>query len=311
MISKNKAFSLIELSIVVLIIGILISGVTQGSRLIKASKLQTAKTLTLSSDVNSIKDLAMWLETSLDNSVTIDSSSTVTRWNDINPQSMSKINAYNTTPDNPVYVENVINGLPVIKFYVGPEIPADQNFGENIEVDPNGLGLSFLANTNYTIFVVEQRVSSGSLDGKKSMFLSGHGMISPSINLQIGYSSNKNFIWDNTGTGSGATKDASDWNIPVTLSAAITPRIHTFKFDTTKGKYYSMKSNISAPYSATNTGAIGKPLVSYYGATIGGKGPGSDDLSIAEMIIFTRALSTDEIKSVEAYLGKKYAIKIS
>ncbi len=310
MISKNKAFSLIELSIVVLIIGILISGVTQGSRLIKASKLQTAKTLTLSSDVNSIKDLAMWLETSLDNSVTIDSSSTVTRWNDINPQSMSKINAYNTIPGGPVYVENVINGLPVIQFYLESEIPANQRFGERITVDPNGLGLSFLANTNYTIFVVEQRVSSGSLDGKNSMFLSGHGLISPSINLQIGYSSGKNFIWDHTGVTT-AVKDASDWNIPVTLSAAITPRIHTFKFDTTKGKYYSMKSNISAPYSATNADAIGKPLVSYYGAAIGGMSSGSEDLSIAEMIIFTRALSTDEIKSVEAYLGKKYAIKIS
>lgn len=305
MISKNKAFSLIELSIVVLIIGILISGVTQGSRLIKASKLQTAKTLTLSSDVNSIKDLAMWLETSLDNSVTIDSSSTVTKWNDINPQSMSKINAYNTDYTLPVYVENVINGLPVIRFN-GTKNNANENFDGSIKVDPKGQGLRFLARTNFTIFVVEQRVFSGKINAKKGMFLGGSNVASNavSINLQIGYW-NDSFIWNDFGT------NAPDWNIPVTLSAAITPRIHTFKFDTTIGKYYSMKSNISTPYSATNTAAIGKPLVSYDGATIGGVGPGSEDLSIAEMIIFTRALSTDEIKSVEAYLGKKYAIKIS
>ena len=220
MISKNKAFSLIELSIVVLIIGILISGVTQGSRLIKASKLQTAKTLTLSSDVNSIKDLAMWLETSLDNSVTIDSSSTVTRWNDINPQSMSKINAYNTSEYLPVYVENVINGLPVIKFS-GTE--------KNILVDPNGQGLRFLARTNFTIFVVDQRVVSGSLNGKWGMFLGGSES-ETLANLQFGYRDD-NFI------GSHGDYDAPgfDWSIPVTLSATITPRVHTLKFDTTKG----------------------------------------------------------------------------
>ena len=43
-ISKpSKAFSLIELSIVVLIIGILIAGVTQGSRLVRQSRLSTAQ----------------------------------------------------------------------------------------------------------------------------------------------------------------------------------------------------------------------------------------------------------------------------
>jgi prepilin-type N-terminal cleavage/methylation domain-containing protein len=43
-ISKpSKAFSLKELSIVVLIIGILIAGVTQGSRLVRQSRLSTAQ----------------------------------------------------------------------------------------------------------------------------------------------------------------------------------------------------------------------------------------------------------------------------
>ena len=42
MINKNKngAFSLIELSIVILIIGILIAGVTQGSRLVREAKIK-------------------------------------------------------------------------------------------------------------------------------------------------------------------------------------------------------------------------------------------------------------------------------
>ena len=70
--SKNKkllAFSLIELSIVVLIIGILIAGVTQGSRLIRQSKIKTAQNQTTNSPVNSITGLNLWLETTLDDSV--------------------------------------------------------------------------------------------------------------------------------------------------------------------------------------------------------------------------------------------------
>lgn len=56
-IKSNKAFSLIELSIVILIIGILVAGVTQSSRLINQIKLSLAQSITRSSDVNSIDNL--------------------------------------------------------------------------------------------------------------------------------------------------------------------------------------------------------------------------------------------------------------
>lgn len=292
MISKNKAFSLIELSIVILVIGVLIAGVIQGSVLVNKFRVKAAQAITTSSDVNGIKSLAMWLETSLDNSVTIDSSSTVTRWNDRNPQSQSKISAYNTTSSTlslPSYVENVINGLPAIQF---------SGTGKHIQIDPSGNGMEFLAGTNYTIFVVEQRINSGALSAEVGMFLTGSGA-DIRTNLQFGYTS-FNFI---------ANDWVLDWTIPVPLSEAITPRIHTLKFDTTIGKYYSMKSNQSTPYSATSNIFINKPLLSYPGARIGRTNL-TAALSMAEMIVFTRALTTSEINSVEAYLGKKYAIKI-
>ena len=86
---KYSAFSLIELSIVILIIGVLIAGVTQASRLVRQSKLTTARTLTQSSAVNSIKGLLLWLEPTMDNSFksseTTDANP-ITTWYDINPQ---------------------------------------------------------------------------------------------------------------------------------------------------------------------------------------------------------------------------------
>jgi len=59
-LKKNKisqAFSLIELSIVILIIGILVAGVTQSSRLVTQFRLLSARNMTQSSPVPTIKDL--------------------------------------------------------------------------------------------------------------------------------------------------------------------------------------------------------------------------------------------------------------
>jgi len=108
-ILSKRAFSLIELSIVVLIIGILISGITAGSRLVRDSKLKSAAQLTKASDVNSISDLVLWLEPTLENSFAVGTATSfddavnhnleivkniskpddlqqIARWNDINPK---------------------------------------------------------------------------------------------------------------------------------------------------------------------------------------------------------------------------------
>jgi len=52
-----KAFSLIELSIVILVIGVLIAGVSQGGKMITKFRISAAASLTNSSPVHSIKNL--------------------------------------------------------------------------------------------------------------------------------------------------------------------------------------------------------------------------------------------------------------
>ncbi len=58
-----KAFSLIEISIVFIIIGILVGGIMSGIDLYRDFKEQTVKRLTLSSPVRRIPDLSAWYET--------------------------------------------------------------------------------------------------------------------------------------------------------------------------------------------------------------------------------------------------------
>ena len=59
---NNKAFSLIELSIVILVISLLVVGVTKGSRLMSEAKLKSAQALTSSSPVNAMTGVVLWLD---------------------------------------------------------------------------------------------------------------------------------------------------------------------------------------------------------------------------------------------------------
>jgi len=63
--AKKAAFSLIELSVAILIIGLLVGGILGGTDLIKDASLANAQKMTTNSEVGSIANLSLWLETTL------------------------------------------------------------------------------------------------------------------------------------------------------------------------------------------------------------------------------------------------------
>ena len=59
---KRKAFSLLEISIVIIIIGVLIAGFVQAIEMFSEASLKSARNLSKLSRVSRIEDLTLWLD---------------------------------------------------------------------------------------------------------------------------------------------------------------------------------------------------------------------------------------------------------
>lgn len=284
--NKHQAFSLIELSIVIVIIGVIVAAITQSSKLVKKFRIQTAQTLTKSSPINGIKDLAIWYETSSAesfNSSEASDATAVTAWYDVSTQKPYKTNATSGSGTaKPLYEDNRINGLPAIAFD-----------GSDDAMDFDG---SNLLSTNYTVFIVGQRNSSN-----QNYFIGGTGTSAEGTNLAIGWNSNTAiFMYNGDSTPSAASYTTAGYSTP-------TPVILTSWFNQSSGKKLWYNGGLTPDATSSST----TPLSSFAGAKIGKFSSTFSQVEIAEIIIFQRDLTNEERQAIEAYLSQKYNIKIS
>ena len=292
--NKNfkKAFSLIELSIVILIIGILVAGVTSSSRLIKRMKIITAQNLTKNSPISSIKDLSMWYETSLDESfdnAEESDATAITNWYDMNLQSSYKINASQTTVANkPKYSENIFNGLPGIYFD-----------GIDDYIIVNSAGIS---GKGLSIFMVAQRKALSTFQG----LLAG---INSSTTTDDASNAGAFQAFYDFNNGAYTTLSGGVWYSSVSQTV---PRDNTPYIIST---FFNATNNIAYLNTNTGTTVVGSASFNVDRLYIGCRFVNTPTFFyngyIAELIIFNRALNTEERLAVNAYLSKKYAIKTS
>lgn len=279
---NKKAFTLIEISIVILIVSVMVIGIATGSSLINKSRLANAKSLTRQSVINDMgDDLIAWYETSLEGSFkeseTKTDGSLITVWKDSNKSAVKKNDA--KIGVSPTLVQNVFyNSIPGVRFTGTQYLNFD--------------GSKFAKNS-YTVFVVEQRRSNKA----HNYFISG---FSNSGNKIFGYRSDTQITQSHI---------YNDFNINISSYSSPTPRIHTFLFNNSIGKQYTLggKTIYSTPspqltsIDSFETGKIGylSGVNSFY---IG---------DLAEIIMFKRSLKTEEVEAIESYLGSKYGIPVS
>lgn len=298
---QKKAFSLIELSVTLLIISLIIGGTLQAKHIIWKFRVATAQSLTKNSAVAKIDNLILWLESTLDTSFiaieaqdnNVAANDGISIWYDLQQSSNSGHNATSSsTTNNPKYYANCINGLPCARF---------NGTTNKLDVD-----IGALAGNDYTIFLVEQRRSNniGIIIGRNS---------SPSSNtsIEIGYNSLGEGLF-----AQGSSADYYKFGTSPAIGTYSSPiaRLHTFTNPYQKNgvtiSYHhlnGLQSTLSASGSPSFTN-----LTAFSSANIGsGYFNGAEQHfngDIGELIIYNRALSAEEQKSIEDYLLKKWHI---
>ncbi len=300
----KKAFSLIELSIVILVVGILIAGITQSSSLYQKFKLQTGINLTKSSPVAGIKDLSLWLETTLPESFIASeitsSGNNISTWNDISPQNNNKYKATQTITDptsyQPQYVENIVNGLAVVRFDETKSSYMNSNYHFDVAFDK-------------TVFVVvTNRDNSGGVIMSAAPNRFRFEVAAPSSSITYRLTA-----------GSSVASSAASFHLYKNASVARLYNDNVFHIlESVSG---NTNPGSPTPISATPyfDGAAISPK-NFEAASGGGNisigtlgtGITTNNLftgDIAEIIVYDRMLTNEERLEVQNYLKKKYDLK--
>lgn len=290
---KKRAFSLVELSVVVIIIGILIAGVTQGVGMIKVSRLANARSLTSKSIVPEIDGLVAWYETSLQSSFKSSEAldgTNLTTWYDISPASIA--NGRNiltkTAASDATYQASGINKIPSINFSSSGKFTLTNFYQGN--------------SAQATVFLVFEPTSSPN-STQKIIFDSYYGTGYSDLPSAIG-------IKNNTVHMNGKTSvDTLTSTNPASFVA---------------GKDYILAGYFNDSYSKAfvndATSMIGGSTINLNvgtnkqlsGLTIGTSRYGRNpfDGFVSEVIIYNRPLQLQERKDVMKYLARKYQISV-
>ncbi|MBU6339203.1 MAG: hypothetical protein KGQ36_04430 [Rickettsiales bacterium] len=282
-----------------MIVGIIIAGVTQFSLTVTASRLSVAKTLTQSSPIAGIKDLAVWFESTSDKSFDLTDQvdgANVDNWYDLNPQSVSKINLAQATSNlQPLFKESGINDLPALQFdgdsttgdYLTTSSFKFQDFTKKDETT-FFLVIKLAVPNNNSPFMIHDTLGAGDYR------INFHAPESGYLRFDYGYCCVE-------GTGRVSVTTPSDFSAKQKVITLVrrptTGIIRVNKSDVTN---VAMTSTFSdSTLNSTAYFDIGR--ISYDSTY-------SFNEYIGEFVIFRRALKTEEIVSVEEYLMKKWGI---
>lgn len=289
---SKKGFSIVELSIVLVIISVLIGSIVVANRMYEDAKLSLAQTLTMSSPIVDNENVVLWLETTLPKSFEdseLGDESRVSVWYDLSP---NKNNAVQSAPLSfPEYVSDAINGLPALYFAI------DATARRYLQVNN-------VFNLDYTIFALLKTNSAGATgtfayQNAGVLWADLGGNAHDSIPIAIGSGTARTFIGN-------VTSNPLYVNIVGTINVSDNnPNIITVTRSATTGL---LSLYVNGVADGSGTGQIGdvlngNPLLAIGANVLDGR---QYTGHIGEIIIFDKVLTDDERQEVEKYLSKKW-----
>jgi len=317
-----RAFSFLELSLVILIIGVLISAFLGATDLSADAKLRHAKTLTQSSPVLGITKLALWFDATSDQSFLTSEAvdgALVSRWNNLNPSASDTIYLSNnpaTANDNPSYRESCINGLPCLYFGVDPVTLV----GADLMTLSKSLGLRTKSVSVFVVFTGAENANNGSyyrlLNSDVNASIQKAGSISNQDRGQFfldgfpgGYFTDYFFMPQ---PFSGVPRQAScDDNCILNPKQTYLYVMVDDGADVNSVAQYLNGTQLGTSNISGIASSLKSLGVVEIGAVFSRDSYESYQGNIGEIMIFAKALSSAERKSVEQYLSKKWGIKTS
>ncbi len=311
--SGKSGFSLIETSIVILVIGLIVAGALSASRVVNYMLLNTARDLTENSALNYMRrDVIVWFDTTSEKSFAdseVQDKSPITNWYETMPvKTIPATATQNTNSQKPLYSANALNGLPGLKFdgvddlmsitssdYINSSTPAFYN--------------------NFSVFLVAQSLASITINSESNFSTSGQSSQRYALFPASGDTVYPSMPGAAAGAGIsfglngiGIYENASGYTPPILSSSVgysgISAVLMEYK-DKNPKLYVNNKFVRSGLTSLKNY--VFPPF--YIG---GGPSPwngyGNFSGYIGEIIIIDRALTAEERADIFAYLKKKWKL---
>lgn len=292
----KKAFSLIEISFVIVIIGILITGITGGAHLVRMSRISSARAVTLASQLTTIPGLVVWFESttkeSLKPSQTVDGAQ-VDAWYNREPSTfLLKNNLSATASADVLYKDKSINYIPALNMTVAGKMSLS-----------NFVGSALDKSTVVLVF----RPTIAPTATATTIFDSG---ATGNATVSIGI---KN---DRVELNAGATVETSSTTNAANFYQGVAYILVVY-FNGASSKVYA--NNIyeigsTVSNCALSANATISPGANYLdGITVGADKSGSNGIAaeIPEVIVFNRVLKDSERLDLMSYLSKKYKITVT
>lgn len=297
-LTPKSAFSLIELSIVLLIISVMVVGIVKGGNLVSLARLMNARSFTSNSPVPKISGLLAWYETSMKASLSESEAyedAQITAWYDISPNSIAN-------------QRNTLLGLDVAP---APICPVEDPFCSatpltNITYQPDGIGkLPSLEFTSSGLAILDKFYQGSS--AQLSVFLVFQPSVAPNSTAKILLDSYAGSTTNSVGIKSTA----------LTLSTGTPANATTFSFSSgvnyIVAAYFNGTSSKAFSNVADTAESLSLGAGELVGLTIGTDQNYSNNFTgfISEIIIYNRPLKLQERKDVMSYLSKKYQITVT